>query len=561
MYTPQHASLAELSHLVLLDTDLPSLMNYAVTFITHTLNVEYSHILELLPEQTAFAVRADTGWQEGCLGQLVMAGDRTTSLASYTVHSDTAVIIEDWHTETRFSQPRLLRDKGVISSLRTAIRTSGRLFGVLGADSTVRRPFTSDDVCFLQAVANVLALAIDRVEAQQLLERRVAERTRDIERRHQVADRLHEILTILNSNHTLDEILDYILAQACQLLGAVGAIYHLDNQTAMLNIRSAYGLDADEAGVNLPVAWSVVEQAVLKRQPVKLSDTIACLSNHDDSEDTSQMQAGLMVPASCYRALLAVPLIVKADVYGAIILYYREPKEFSKEEVRLVTALSDQAALAIANARLVAAAQGKAVLEERQRLARDLHDSVAQALYSVILHAEAGTRLLVSGDDATVADYLREMQGTAQEALTEMRLLIFALRPPVLDQEGLVAALRARLEAVEGRANLQTEFTVDGVGRLPPLIEQALYRIAQEVLNNALKHAHAKRITVLLQQVQTGVMLEIIDDGVGFDPVTAQDKGGLGLLGIEERVAQLGGRLILQSAPGTGTQVRVEISL
>jgi signal transduction histidine kinase len=561
MYTRQQASLAELSQLVLVGTDLPTLMSRAVTFIAHTLNVEYSHILELLPEQSAFAVRACAGCQEGCLEQLVMEGDRTTSLASYTLHNDTVVIVDDWRTETRFSQPPLLRNKSVSSSLHTAIRTPDRLFGVLGADSTSRRTCTSDDVHFLQAVANMLALAIDRVEAKQLLEQRVEARTREIERRHQFADSLHEMLTILNSNHTLDEILDYTLAQACRLLGAAGAIYHLDSQSALLNIRAAYGLDADDAALQIPAAWSVVEQAVLKRQPVILSDTITCPPDQDNRLPPLQMQSARRVPASRYRAQLAVPLIVKADVYGAIVLYYREPREFSDAEVRFATALSDQAALAIANARLVAASQGKAILEERQRLARDLHDSVAQALYSVILHAEAGTRLLASGDDATVADYLREMQSTAQEALTEMRLLIFELRPPVLDQEGLVAALRMRLEAVEGRANLQTEFTVEGVSKLAPFVEQALYRIAQEALNNALKHAHARRITVLLQQVQTRVRLEISDDGIGFDPVTVHDKGGLGLLGIEERVAQLGGRLMLQSVPGAGTQLRVEIGL
>lgn len=405
------------------------------------------------------------------------------------------------------------------------------------------------------------AQAIDRVEAKQILEQRVEERTREIERRHQVAESLHEILTILNSNHTLDVILNYIIAQTCQLLGAAGAIYCLDSQEAMLNICAAHGLSVDDAALDLPVSWGVVEQAVLKRQPAKLSDTSTLLSEPQSPPSTLQLSARLMLLTNRYRAQLVVPLIVKADVCGAIILYYREPRAFSDEEVRLASALSDQAALAIENARLAAAAQGKAVLEERQRLARDLHDSVAQALYSVVLHAEAGSRLLASGDETTVAHYLREMQDTAQEALAEMRLLIFELRPPVLDQEGLVAALQARLEAVEGRANLETQFAVEGVSALPPSVEQSLYRIAQEALNNILKHAHARRITVSLRQVQASVVLEISDDGVGFDPVMAREKGGLGLRGMTERVAQQAGRLTVQSAPGAGTHVRVEIGL
>jgi signal transduction histidine kinase len=208
--------------------------------------------------------------------------------------------------------------------------------------------------------------------------------------------------------------------------------------------------------------------------------------------------------------------------------------------------------------RLVAAAQDKAVLEERQRLARDLHDSVTQSLYSITLHATAAQRLLIAGDIASTASNLRELQDRAQEALDEMRLLIFELRPPVLEQVGLVAALQSRLNAVEGRANLKTALLVDGLGSLPSFAEEALYRISQEALNNALRHAHAHHITVRLRQVTSSVMLEIVDDGVGFDVATAQEAGGQGLRGIAERVTQLGGRLIVRSAPGTGTELRVE---
>ena len=157
------------------------------------------------------------------------------------------------------------------------------------------------------------------------------------------------------------------------------------------------------------------------------------------------------------------------------------------------------------------------------------------------------------------ADHLRELRDTAQEALREMRLLIFQLRPPVLEKEGLVTALQARLEAVEGRAGLETEFKVEGEERLPPEIEEGLYRIAQEALNNALRHAQAHRITVYLYQDERTVILEIADDGIGFDPTTAREQGGLGFPGMEERATQLGGRLTVKSSPGEGTSVRLEV--
>jgi signal transduction histidine kinase len=142
-----------------------------------------------------------------------------------------------------------------------------------------------------------------------------------------------------------------------------------------------------------------------------------------------------------------------------------------------------------------------------------------------------------------------------------MRLLIFELRPPILERLGLAAALQARLQAVEGRAGLRTEFKTNLEERLPPDVEEGLYRIALEALNNALKHAQARNIKVHLRQDEPGrteparVTLEIADDGIGFDLATARERGGLGLSAMEERAAELGGRLTVESTPGSGTRI------
>jgi signal transduction histidine kinase len=192
-------------------------------------------------------------------------------------------------------------------------------------------------------------------------------------------------------------------------------------------------------------------------------------------------------------------------------------------------------------------------------LARDLHDSVTQALYGVTLCAEAAARHLDAGDATTAAGQLREIQATTHEALREMRLLIFELRPPILKREGLAVALQTRLDAVEGRFGLAVHFVDRGNGRLSPEIEEGLYRVAQEALNNVLKHACASSVTVSLQQQQERVSLEIWDDGIGFEPQVARERGGFGLRGMEERTAKLGGTINIQSRPGEGTKVRVEV--
>jgi signal transduction histidine kinase len=219
--------------------------------------------------------------------------------------------------------------------------------------------------------------------------------------------------------------------------------------------------------------------------------------------------------------------------------------------------------MAIEHARLQQQAEQLAVLEERQRLARELHDSVTQSLYSVTLYANAVALALAADKSEVAAGYLAELQETALEGMRDMRLLIFQLHPPVLEKEGLVAALQARLAAVEERAGLQTQFRVEGERRLPIAIEEDLYWIAQEALNNVRKHAAARHVTVHLHFAASTVHLEVTDDGAGFDlhAVRAEGRGSGGLRSIAERTARLGARLRHESAPGQGTRLSVEVTL
>jgi signal transduction histidine kinase/ligand-binding sensor domain-containing protein len=212
-----------------------------------------------------------------------------------------------------------------------------------------------------------------------------------------------------------------------------------------------------------------------------------------------------------------------------------------------------------------------AVLAERNRLARGLHDSVTQSMYGMMLYAEAASQLLATGDSHVdqATDLLRELRETANEGLAEMRLLIFELRPPILREEGLPSALQARLESVESRAGLATEFHLETEAEpadeidLPSDMEEGLYRIAWEALNNILRHARAHRVAVTLrhQRTENKLILQIVDDGVGFSPAEARKGRGMGLAGMAERAAQLGALLEIESAPGAGTTVRVTATL
>ena len=258
------------------------------------------------------------------------------------------------------------------------------------------------------------------------------------------------------------------------------------------------------------------------------------------------------------RSLMWVPLVARGQIIGILSIANSAPGAFGASDAVLALGIARQAAVAIENARLHERARQAAMLEERQRLARELHDSVTQALYGISLYAEAAARALAQGETGPVAANLREISETTREALGETRLLLFELRPPLLEEQGLAAALRARLQAVEARAGLEVAFESHGQERLAPDKEQELLRVAQEALNNVLKHAHARRVQVCLELAPDRGVLEVADDGAGFEP-SLRGGGGFGLAGMRERAERLGGTLDIESSPGAGTRVRVEV--
>lgn len=201
-------------------------------------------------------------------------------------------------------------------------------------------------------------------------------------------------------------------------------------------------------------------------------------------------------------------------------------------------------------------AEELATAKERNRLARELHDSVAQTLYGLTLQAEAANRKLKTGQIDEVSEYLQEIRDSAQQTLQETRLLIFELRPAILEQEGLVYALQNRLEAVESRSGLKVQMQLQELNHVRAEVEAGLYGISNEALNNILKHARATAIKVILKKDSNKTVLEIQDNGVGFDAEAA--SGGMGLHGMKERAEQFGGELQIQSGTN-GTTIRVEV--
>jgi signal transduction histidine kinase len=260
------------------------------------------------------------------------------------------------------------------------------------------------------------------------------------------------------------------------------------------------------------------------------------------------------------RSELVVPLKVGNRIIGTLDVHASKADAFSEEDMLVIQSLGDQIAVAIENANLYNQSKKLAVLEERNRLSRELHDSVTQSLYSLVLFTEGWRRMLKKGNGKTVEEYLGRIGEIAQQSLKEMRLLILELRPPLLEQEGLVGALKKRLDAVEKRVGIEARVVMEDFIEIPPLVEEELYWIAQEALNNALKHARASQETVRIYAQDDATVLEVADNGKGFNVRTVEKAGGMGMSNMRERARKIDGVLTVRSSLGRGTIIKVIVS-
>ncbi len=412
-----------------------------------------------------------------------------------------------------------------------------------------------------------------RKQTEELLEHRVEERTHELERRREVSDGLRDILAILNSNQSIEEILNHITAQACRLLRAdASAIFRMQGKQGPLQMQASHGLpdefaDRQHTPPDLgPQEHDEQSSAIRALDPSSLTvstqfhaprvlhtdDALSIVSAGASQTGDDELVSATEQP---YQALFSVPILIKDEVYGSLTLYYREPRKFSAEEIELATTFGDQTALAIENARLRTQVERAAVAEERSRIARDLHDSVTQTLFSASLIAEVLPRMWDS-DREESEKRLAELRQLTRGALAEMRTLLLELRPATLIEVQLRELLRQLTEATTGRTRVPIELKLQGEGPLPPDVKVAFYHIAQEALNNVAKHARATKASVTFKRTPSRGQLTVKDNGRGFviEKVTPEH---LGLTIMNERAEAIGARLEIESRLGHGTTVTV----
>ena len=398
--------------------------------------------------------------------------------------------------------------------------------------------------------AHAVQLTSDLKRSREHLEQRVEERTRELS---SLLDISHTVASTLQ----LKPLLGLILDQLQTVVDYTGAsILTLQEDGLVFLDHRGPILEEQLVQLRFPLKHlGPIWETLITREPILIDDV------HKETPPAQALRTTLgdLLKTTFQHVCswMAVPLILRDQVIGMLVLTSKEEGAFTPHHATLALAIANQAAIAIENARLYEQAQELAAVEERQRLARELHDSVSQALYGISLGVHTA-RLQLDHNPGELAESLDYVLELAEAALTEMRALIFELRPESLEAEGLVTALTKQAAALHARHGINVELDLCDELNLTLKVKRELYRVAQEALHNTVKQAEASKVDLRLRLVDGEVMLEVRDNGKGFE-ATGSFPGHLGLHSMRERIESLDGGLRIESAPGQGTSIRAHI--
>jgi nitrate/nitrite-specific signal transduction histidine kinase len=379
------------------------------------------------------------------------------------------------------------------------------------------------------------------------LDKRVASRTQELAT-------LNAVAAVVSQSLQLERILEDALGKIIPELGfAAGVAFVVpeDGQEAGLRLVTSKNLSSEVAAALAVHVPEMLERHLSEPGGQARALPVDGLASGDLA--TALRSAG-------WESAVEIPLAAKGTLFGALVLFAAERLELNLEQLASLSSLGNQIGMAVDNARLYARAEESAAAMERNRLARDLHDAVSQTLFSASLIAEILPRVY-ERDPEQGKERLEELRQLTRGALAEMRTLLLELRPAALAEAKLPDLLRQLGEAVAGRSRIPIDVEVDTNVEIPAEVSVALYRIAQEALNNVAKHSGAEHASVRLHdrgdELEAGALeLVVADDGSGFDPDVVR-SGSLGLGIMAERAEAIDARLEVQSRPGEGTRVRV----
>lgn len=427
------------------------------------------------------------------------------------------------------------------------------------------------------AVKYVIGTGIDITERQQAeetlrtlheeLELRVQERTTELKQVEQVSrgqtEALTRTLNLLATEPDLHKFLGQVLAAIVEQLNtSMCALYFHDRATDTLSLHMTY-----HYGQVLTGGDQLRHPAASRPFPAELNafwkvlvDTRRPLIINDIANDPLIKHHGWLI-RNGVKMLLIVPLLLGKETIGFLGIRSTEPRRFTPEQIELAQALAQQATLAVQLTRLAEQGRQSAVLEERNRMAREIHDTLAQAFTGILLQVGVAKRIAKQQPEEawSLIDRVGEL---AHEGLAEARRSVWALCPEALEYSDLASALARSVEQMTSSSDLRAQVCIQGVPRaLPPEVGLNLLRIGQEALTNALRHAQAQEIRIELTFEAQQVWLLVQDDGQGFDSHWQNDSGGFGLIGMRQRADRISGQLTIASQPGRGTEVVVQVPI
>lgn len=435
---------------------------------------------------------------------------------------------------------------GMQTAVILPLSGEGKNFGLLCIAFDTRRYLSSEEINLLVTISDIAGASLRRAIVLEALERQVSRRT------HRLST-LYNINAVASEPLELEAVLEKLLSITLETKNSqMGTIHLIDSSANQLRLVSHLGISPDQIPYlqSLDLDNEVWASLIFSSQPLVVPDI------------TSDDRIKNILPEDDLHkntAFISTPIRSKGMPLGLLSLYIDSIQDYSVEDITLLMTIAGQIGASVEHARLITQAEQAAVIEERQRLARELHDSVTQLLYSQVLFATAGRKSIDQGEVDPAQEFLDRIDHTAQQALKEMRLLVYELNPQDLLVDGFISALNQRLEAVERRAGMDVSLLVEGELNLDDYFSLELYRLIQEALNNILKHAKASSVNIRIYSDPNSLIIEIEDDGIGFDAQKESLSGGMGLATMQERAAALGGELIISTKPDHGTLIRTII--
>lgn len=436
-----------------------------------------------------------------------------------------------------------IRREGYHSVALLPLAHSGESLGMLAFYHETEREYSPDDLELAQTFANQAAVAIKNASLFDTIRQRAAE-----------LSALYAVVTTVSQSLDLDEVLNNAVGEVLQVMQTdIGWIYLMDEEMEGLTLSAYRGPDTTlvREARRLRFGQGFSGHVAQHGKPLLVKDID---ENSPVDPHPAALRGGL-------RSFAGVPLQAKGQILGVLGVASYGDRQFTRRETELLSSIGRQVGIAVENARLYDQSREVAVLEERNRLAREIHDTLAQGLTGIVVQLEAAERVAARRPERAAAS-LERARGLARRSLEEARRSLWNLRPTPLEHLSLSEALEQETKRLNDQTGLQVGFSVIGdERRLPSDDELNLYRIAQEALTNATKHAQAERVRVELTFNEESLRLSVVDDGIGgVNEIRDSDKSvGLGLVGMRERAHLLRGELHIESHPYEGTDITVVI--